>query len=243
MAASQLDFSPRQIAEALNVSESSVKRWCDSDTLGNDRTVGGHRRITVQQLLDFLGKTGKPLVNPKSLGLRGMPLASESRMPLPSPIQKAFFDAIMAGDEDESFRIIQDYLDEGHRASETLQYLLTDTMHRFGEAWDCGTAQVYQERRACDICMRLIQQLRFATRKPKPDAPIAIGGALAGDPYQLPTAMVELTFRETGWAATSLGCDLPVDTLLQAATDYQTRVLWVSVSTYADEVSLQDDFR
>ena len=69
-------------------------------------------------------------------------------------------------------------------------------------------------------------------------AAVAIGGTLQGDPYQLPTALVELALREAGWNAVNLGNDLPTDSLLQAIQDYRPQVVWLSVSA----ISNLDDF-
>ena len=38
--------------------------------------------------------------------------------------------------------------------------MITDAMHGIGDAWDCNDVDVYQERRACEICLRLIYELR-----------------------------------------------------------------------------------
>ena len=78
----------------------------------------------------------------------------------------------------------------------------------------------------CKVVMRPVAMF--------PTAPIAMGGTLSGDPYQIPTALVDLTLRELGWNATSLGCELPVESFLKAALDYQPTLIWLSVSAYAD---------
>ena len=40
-------LSPRELAEAVGVSESSLKRWADRGRVHVHRTEGGHRRIPV----------------------------------------------------------------------------------------------------------------------------------------------------------------------------------------------------
>ena len=46
-------LSPREVAVALGVSESSVKRWVDLGELAALRTAGGHRRITRAEAVRF----------------------------------------------------------------------------------------------------------------------------------------------------------------------------------------------
>ena len=63
-------LSPRELARALGVSESSLKRWADDGKIRFSRTVGGHRRIAVSDALQFARDAKLPLVRPDVLGLR-----------------------------------------------------------------------------------------------------------------------------------------------------------------------------
>ena len=41
-------LSPKELADAIGVSESSIKRWVDNGEIQATKTSGGHRRITCQ---------------------------------------------------------------------------------------------------------------------------------------------------------------------------------------------------
>lgn len=60
--------SSRQVAAALGVSESSVKRWCDQGALAGVKTPGGHRRFETAEVLRFAREAGHPLRDPTALG-------------------------------------------------------------------------------------------------------------------------------------------------------------------------------
>ena len=242
MPAQQPQFSPKQVAAALSASESSVKRWCDQGAIPTIRTVGGHRRITLDGLQEFLRKTNRGLESPQALGL---PIAKPKKGGLvpggDDPDQQLFRNALARGDEDTCRRVIWKRVRGGDVRSEVAGYLVTDAMHGFGQAWNCDQLDAYQERRGCDICIRLINELRADLPPISDSAPIAIGGAPEGDPYQLPTALVELALREAGWNAVSLGSNLPTDSFLQAILDYQPQLVWLSVSTVTDPVAFVAD--
>jgi methanogenic corrinoid protein MtbC1 len=150
------------------------------------------------------------------------------------PDQQLFRNALAQGDEDTCRRVIWKRVRGGEVRSEVAGYLVTDAMHGFGQAWDCDQLDAYQERRGCDICIRLINELRGDLPPIADNAAVAIGGTPQGDPYQLPTALVELSLRESGWNAVSLGSNLPTDSFLQAILDYQPQLVWLSVSTIPD---------
>jgi hypothetical protein len=61
--------TPKQVTRAIQVSESSVKRWCDKGVIPTHYTAGGHRRVPLSGLLDFLRSTKQQLVRPEVLGL------------------------------------------------------------------------------------------------------------------------------------------------------------------------------
>ena len=235
MAVKQSVYSPRQVAESLAVSESSVKRWCDSGEISTFRTSGGHRRISAEGLQQFLGSSNRSLVNPDVLGVIVRPVNRSQRIPGSDEAQlKQFREALTAGRENECLEVFGERVADGWSVSEAAEDLISDAMCGVGSAWVRQEVDVYQERRACGICMRLINEMRNKLPVVSDDAPVAIGGSPSGDPYEIPTALVELSLREIGWQAVNLGCNLPMSSFLQAAQDYNPKLVWLSVSTMGD---------
>jgi hypothetical protein len=100
---------------------------------------------------------------------------------------------------------------------------------------------VYQERRSCEISLRVLHELEALVPVPTADAPIAIGGAVAGDQYSLGTTMAELVLRDLHWNAISLGGNLPFDTLRAAIVEHRPRIFWISCSHIErEDVFLRD---
>jgi excisionase family DNA binding protein len=61
-------ITPKQVARAIGVSESSLKRWCDRGLIPTVRTAGGHRRLPISGVLSYLRETGHEMVRPELLG-------------------------------------------------------------------------------------------------------------------------------------------------------------------------------
>jgi excisionase family DNA binding protein len=237
-------FSPKQVASALQASESSVKRWCDQGAISTVRTVGGHRKITLDALQDFLRVSHRRLPDPQALGLSDRPIAAEEIPGGQDPDQLQFRHALALGEEARCRQILRSRIDAVGSPSEAAGFLITDAMHGIGEAWDCKKLDAYQERRGCEICGRLISELRKELPAVPRSAPSALGGTLAGDPYQLPTALVELALRESGWNAVNLGSNLPIESYLKAVSDHRPDLVWLSVSSIPDgESFIRDENR
>jgi excisionase family DNA binding protein len=232
-------LTPRQVALAIGASESSLKRWCDKGLLPTLRTAGGHRRLTVEQVLEFLRQSGQKLTRPEVLGL---PSTTGQGSFVIDRAAELLAEALLAGDEEQCRRILFDLYLAKHSLADIFDRVIGGAFTRIGHAWSCGTAQVYQERRGCEIALRSLHQLRTLLPAIGPAAPKALGGTLSGDHYHLPTTMVELLLRELGWAAQSLGTSLPRDTWLAALEAERPRLLWLSVSHIADEAQFLADY-
>lgn len=223
--------SPKLVARAIGVSESSIKRWCDQGLLHTVRTVGGHRRLATHAVVEFVRQTGQRFVEPNLIGLPHDTGREEASLEGAIP---RLCDTLCAGDEVASRRLLFDLYLSRHPLVEIFDSVLTHVMHRIGSRWEHSSLEVYQERRACEIVSRVLYELRTALPPAAEGAPYAIGGTVSADPYQLATAMVELSLREAGWRAESYGTNLPFSTLIAAVEDTRPRVCWLSVSHIGD---------
>lgn len=213
----------------MGVSESSLKRWCDQGLIRSGKTPGGHRRLEMRDVVQFLRENNRPLVHAEAIGLPaglGQDAAPESSGKR-SPLTQALTD----GRDAECHRILFDRYLAGAGVVELFEQLVTPAMHELGDLWTCGTIDVFHERRACEIVSRLIHDLRAMMPRPSADAPLAIGGAPAGDNYQLATNMVEMTLHDAGWKAESMGSDIPFASLLAAAEEKQPDLMWMSLTS------------
>src|SRR5271165_4212340 len=62
-------LTPKELADAIGASESSVRRWVDAGDIRMSRTAGGHRRILLPDAIQFIRKMGAAIVRPELLGL------------------------------------------------------------------------------------------------------------------------------------------------------------------------------
>jgi MerR family transcriptional regulator, light-induced transcriptional regulator len=225
--------SPKQVARAIGVSESSLKRWCDQGLLPTVRTAGGHRRLPISGVLVFLRQNGRSLVDPALLGL---PASSGRTERVIDRSRDEMSRALLDGDESLCRRIVFDLWIAGHSLSRICDQVIAGAFTAIGEMWSCHEADVYQERRACEITTRVLHELRQGL--PAGDREWkALGGTIEGDQYMLPTTMIELILRDGGWQAVSLGTSLPFDSLAAAIRENRPRLFWVSVS-YISEPEL-----
>ncbi|MEN1679424.1 MAG: B12-binding domain-containing protein [Planctomycetota bacterium] len=139
--------------------------------------------------------------------------------------------ALAEGRSGDCSRVVLSSYLSGKGIAEICEQVLAPATHQLGDLWTCGSIEVFQERRACEIIGHLLYELRRLLPVPPGDAPRAVGGSPSGDNYRLATIMVEMTLLDAGWRATSLGNDLPLSTLRDAAEQHRPRLLWLSMTS------------
>lgn len=232
--------SPKQVARAIGVSESSLKRWCDRGLIPTIRTAGGHRKLPVNAVLQFLKSSGRQLVEPDVLGLPATVGHGEGTL---RRAKERLRKSLVEGDELACRQIVFDLYLANNPLSVICDDVIAEAFHEIGELWDCGAVEVYEERMSCEICLRILHELRNAIPPVKPDGPVAIGGTLDGDLYTLQTTMAELVLRNQGWNATSLGNSLPFATLATAIEKTRPKLFWLSVSFIRNEERFLEESR
>ena len=233
-------LSPKQVARAVGVSEASLKRWCDKGLLEVRRTVGGHRRIPFSSVVQFIRKSGHPLVRPEVLGL---PSSSGKGDVTLERAAEHLLASLCDGDEDRVVQLIFDLYLARFSASEICDKVVADAFHRIGERWQHGTLVLFQERLAGQLASRALHRLEISLPPPASTAFAAFGATLAGDPYGLPTQMVALVLREHGWRASSFGVGIPASDLALAIQRGTPRLIWLSVSTIRAVDEFLNDIR
>jgi methanogenic corrinoid protein MtbC1 len=138
--------------------------------------------------------------------------------------------ALLSGDEQRSLQIMLNLYFGKHSLHWICDQVIAAAFHEIGDQWECGQAEIYQERRGCKIAQRMLNRLASLIPEPAANSPLAMGCSTEGDIYSLGSIMAELVLREAGWQASALGENLPLFSLAAAITRHQPKLVWVSCS-------------
>lgn len=210
-----------QLAHAIGVSDSSVKRWVDGGRIRAARTAGGHRRIPLAEAVRYIRSTGRAVTGPGALGL----VASAS----PDDAGQTLGAHLLAGRAAEARGLLETLFLTGSSAAEIADGPLRRAMARAGRRWREHPAGVFEEHRATEIAISGMIRVR-ALLAPAPDAPVALGGAPSGDPYVLPSLAAAATVEDSGMQAVSLGPGTPLETIALGAASLRPKLVWLSIT-------------
>jgi excisionase family DNA binding protein len=224
----------RQVALALGVSVSTIKRWVDSGMLRASRTVGKHRLIRRSEALRFAKEQGLPHADLELLVGIG-PAHLET---IDDRIRGRLLEALREGRAREARTLIRSAYASGRDGVALADHLIRPVMERIGHGWMVGALDVFQEHQSTQVVASSLVELieRVARPLDRPStAPMALGATPEGDPYVLPGLLGELVLREGGWDVRNLGVNLPLRALANAVREYRPRLVFLSVSYLADE--------
>lgn len=230
--------SPKHVAQALGVSESSLKRWCDQGLIETIRTAGGHRKVQTGDVIRFARERGLTLVTPELLGLP--PAGSVKELTLITSAE-LLSDSLLAGNEFLSRQIVMNLVLSEHALSRVLDDVITEAFVRIGDLWACRRADVYQERRGCEIVHKILAEIS-KSQTAGSSALTACGGTATGNSYSLQNLMAEIILRDCGYQAMSLGTSIPFDSLVRAVEETRPTLFWLSAAYIADEAEFLHGF-
>jgi excisionase family DNA binding protein len=222
-------LTPKELADAIGASESSLRRWVDNGRLRMSRTAGGHRRIPGEEAIRFIRQTGATLIHPHVLGLDDSMRQLADRKQVGSDADELFA-ALEGGNRQLVKSLVVSWYLEGRTLAELFDGPMRDAMHRVGELWSHDQRGILVEHRATEICLETLRELRSLLPAVSPTAPVALGGAPAGDPYLIPSLMTAMIFVEAGFNEHNYGGNTPLPLLADAVLYHRARFVWVSMS-------------
>ena len=227
----------QQVADALGVSASTIKRWVDSGAISATRTMGRHRLVALSSALKFAREEKFPTES--LLAISGQDHACV----IDEPLIEALIEALKLGRVREASSMIAAAFPNNRGAVDLADRLIRPLMERIGQLWLLGAWDVYQEHQATHVvAATLVDLIRKASRHDGPRGPFAMGAAPEGDIYILPGLLGELVLREVGWEVRNLGVNLPLRSLALAIRAYRPKLVFLSASVIADRVRFLQEY-
>ena len=239
MATTDPFLKTQEVAQALGVSVSTIKRWVDAGAIEASKTVGRHRLIRLSEALKFANRQKLPH---DGLALFGGDVAARV-LRIDDRAHHDLLQSLRHGASSRARQIIGEAFDAGFGASAVGDQLIRPVMERLGHGWEAGVIDVYQEHEATEIVSAALrEQVERTSCDERGAAPLALGAAPEGDPYSLALMLGELVLREAGWNVRNLGTNLPLQSLGWAVRDHRPRLVFLSVNHLASPTRFARDY-
>lgn len=214
-------FSPSDLAPLFGVNVSTIKRWVDRGLLASEITPGGHRRISQEDLKEFLRRY--PKHTDRSYVLRRL-----QKFDQVLPAWQEYEAALFQRRDQAARAILEQALWRRIPVAKIFDDFIAPTLVSVGAKWSRGEASVYDEHRISFQIRTHIQHLDDLLPDPHPGAPIAVLACPPGDMHELPLQMVGLVLKEVGWIPESTGINTPLRALRDAVRRLRPRVVAIT---------------
>lgn len=230
--------SPRDLAHAVDVSESSLKRWADGGMLRVSRTAGGHRRIPLPEAIRFVRDAKLHLVRPERLGFPGIGPTSPDA---PRPTGEDLEDLFRKHRSREAVSLLLTAYLGGSSVVDLCDGPIRGALELVGHLYEQSDDGIAVEHAAVDACIQTLNTIRNTLPEPESDAPVAVGGSVAGDPYILPSLAVATLFEEVGFRVINAGPNAPLQSLRPTIERESARAVWRSYSIEPSRKTLVEE--
>jgi excisionase family DNA binding protein len=186
------------VSQALGVSVTTVKRWVDEGILPAHKTVGGHRKVVVSDVLRLIREKNLPHINLSKL----IPHSKVFNLADSKSVVSQLLNALQNIHQDSVADIILHAYDHGFAVEDLADSIITPTLHQFDQLVAADKISLLQKYRAHQVMLASLYPLRQAIHAQKqPGQPIAIGGAPEHDSNAISTLLAKLTLLDNGWNA------------------------------------------
>ena len=210
------------------VSEATVKRWADAGRLHPSRTLGGHRRFALSEVLRFQNEQGLDITRAPRPGLRDAAAQQKSMAIDERESAARFFDAIARGQEGASAGVLLSSYMNGVPLVKILEGTVAETMWRLGNLWHCGEVTVADEHLATQTASRAVETLRSCIRREILEDSRAVVCAVEEEMHELAVLCVRLLLEEQGWSVVHLGAHTPFYSMTDAIEKHRPSLICIS---------------
>jgi excisionase family DNA binding protein len=229
-----MNYSPtkflttRQLSRVWLVSEATIKRWADTGQLKSSRTVGGHRRFPLAEVMRFqtergLGATTGGTAVATATATAAAAFDAEQ-------VCEQFFDAVKRGRAGEATALLLEAHMLGAGLDSIFDEVVAPSLQRVGDLWHGAEISVAEEHLATCTATRAVESLAASTRRAGAKAGTAVCCSAEEEMHTLPVLCAQALLEGAGWEVRNLGGHTPFFALAEYVEKQKPALVCVSAT-------------
>src|SRR5215204_2151405 len=222
-------LTTRQLSRVWFVSEATIKRWADTGQLKSSRTVGGHRRFPLAEVMRFQTERSLGVAT----GVASVPAANAAVSGAGFDAEQAagqFLDAVKRGHAGEATALLLEAHMLGAELGLIFDRVVAPSLHRVGDLWYGEEMSVADEHMATSAATRAVESLAASTRRAGAKAGAAVCCAAEEEMHTLPVLCAQAVLEGAGWDVRNLGGHTPFFALAEYVERQRPSLVCVSAT-------------
>ncbi|HKP10639.1 MAG TPA: B12-binding domain-containing protein [Blastocatellia bacterium] len=232
-------YSTKELAEMWDVSESTVKRWADAGALPCRKTVGGHRKFELDDIVEFQSRCGLAKSQAHAGGRSESPCEFKHLLETADypALAERFRQAALAGQFNFVTKLFNKSREHGVSLATIGEELIRPAMREVGEMWRTGKISLLDEHLATLATIEALGALQAGGEK-KAEAEekrLALVGCAEGELHQLAAMLVRDLLESEGWRVIYFSSPTPLFSFAEAVDRFKPQLVCISI-TMADNI-------
>ena len=218
-------LTTRQLSRVWLVSEATIKRWADTGQLKSSRTVGGHRRFPLAEVMRFQIERGLGVATAGAAVATATVAAFDAEQ-----VAGQFFEAVKRGRAGEATALLLEAHMLGAELDLIFDAVVATSLRRVGDLWYGEEMSVAEEHLATCTATRAVESLAASTRRAGAKAGAAVCCAAEEEMHTLPVLCAQALLEGAGWDVRNLGGHTPFFALAEYVEQQRPSLVCVSAT-------------
>ncbi len=209
-------LSTNEVASLLNVTETTIKRWAESGRIPCSKTLGGHRKFKLNDIIIFAEKNSFPITGiiPPALSQQQMEnLEFALYTKNYGKISEIFKNEALQGDRAGIEKLLTYLYKNQVPFITTIDEVLHPALVRIGELWQDGTIEVNQEHRSSAAVKEALIRFGAILHHKSSNGLETLCACTEGELHDIGIITISYALEIEGWKVINLGIDTPFDSL------------------------------
>jgi len=227
-------LSTTEVAVLLNLAESTIKRWADDGTLACVKTMGGHRKFRMTEVIRFAEEHRYPLT-----GVLPPPLTKSQQKRLAVGITtrnhrllaEILLKELLQADRNGTYELLA-YLYKHHFPLPTIaDEVIQPAMEALGKLWQEKKVDVNQEHLATQAIEEALIRLGPDLHRKPSNGLSMVCACPESELHSLGARLLAYAFEAEGWSVQNIGANTPMQALASHMKAHRPDVICLSVLT------------
>jgi methanogenic corrinoid protein MtbC1 len=238
-------FNSHDAAKILGVNVSTIKRWTVGGQLECIKSIGGHRKFTMDHFAEFLGKNNKKISK-----INVFPIEEDSDLEISHHILKGNFEFLIEYVLDQAFlsnRNRVQYVMNGLYLSQYPLYeifdkIITPILYKIGDLWEQEDKTITEEHIATQAIRDSIVRLQGVIRIPQKKIGKALCFNLSNEMHDIALKMVDHILEIKGYQVLFSGQITPLLKMEYVLQTFKPGKIYISSTIIDNPDSTQAEF-